>query len=71
MCGRRMLRGVLRRRERDAFLRELRPVSVSDARPASSSTRARSREAESWMHAIGALWDRRLRALKEFLERGA
>lgn len=28
-------------------------------------------EAESWMHAIGALWDRRLRALKEFLERGA
>ena len=28
-------------------------------------------EAESWMHAIGALWDRRLRALREFLERGA
>jgi len=28
-------------------------------------------EAESWMHAIGALWDRRLEALKEYLERGA
>jgi DNA-binding transcriptional ArsR family regulator len=28
-------------------------------------------EAESWMRAIDALWDRRLRALKEFLEPGA
>jgi ArsR family transcriptional regulator, cadmium/lead-responsive transcriptional repressor len=26
-------------------------------------------EAESWMHAIGALWNRRLEALKTFLER--
>jgi DNA-binding transcriptional ArsR family regulator len=28
-------------------------------------------EAESWMHAIGGLWDRRLRGLKDFLEREA
>jgi DNA-binding transcriptional ArsR family regulator len=27
-------------------------------------------EAESWMRAIGALWDRRLHALKDFLEGG-
>ncbi len=26
-------------------------------------------DAEAWMHAIGALWDRRLRAFKEFVER--
>jgi DNA-binding transcriptional ArsR family regulator len=28
-------------------------------------------EAESWMRAIGALWDRRLHTLKELLERDA
>jgi len=28
-------------------------------------------EAESWMRAIGALWNRRLEGLKEFLEREA